>query len=548
MNVSLVDVLWLTLCAGLVLLMQAGFLCREAGLAWSRTGSGVALRRLAGLSLALALFWAVGFGLMFGASYSGWFGGDRFFPNIAESRPWPAAFFLFQAALCATACAIISGAVADRVRVGVYLIAVALTAALIYPVFGHWVWSGLDAAARPGWLAARGFVDFAGATVIHTVGGAVALAAALVLGPREGRFGPGRLSRPLPPTDSTLAMLGTLLLFVGWLGLNGGSTLGASVRVSGVVANTLLGGVAGTLATLAAGAALKRRADLALISNGALAGLVAVSGAAHAISSAQAFAVGLAGGLIMLLAERLLERLRVDDSVGAIPVHLGAGAWGTLAVGLFGDADRLGTNLGRLAQLGAQFGGLLSCLVWAFGLSFAILTLLNRFYRLRLRPDGSQPVAPGPGPAVEPPQNPANGSSDHAEQLNWKALLTQPCVLVIDDDLYDRDLLVRVLSREGFRVLTATGGEEGLKRARELRPDAITLDALMPDPDGWAVLSALKEDPELAQTPVIMLTTNGEPRASLELGAADTLNKPLNPAGVVAALRKHLAAPGSVSA
>lgn len=383
MNQTLFDVFWLVLCSALVFNMQMGFLCLESGLTRSKNAINVALKNMTDFALAVLLYWLFGFGLMFGASDSGWLGTSLFFPQFGSDDPWSSAFFLFQAMFCATAVTIISGATAERLRFVVYVILGALVAGLIYPVFGHWAWAGA-LGEGDGWLSSAGFVDFAGATVVHGVGGWVALAAVLIIGPRAGRFDTEGQGRAMPGSNLPLAMLGALLLFFGWFGFNGGSTFAADAKVPGIVVNTLLGGVSGVLVVLLISWRIKGFTDAIQPINGLLAGLVAITASAHAVSAPASIVIGALGGVVMMIADALLTRYRIDDAVGAVPVHLAAGIWGTLAVALFGDAERLGTGLSGYAQLLVQVQGVVVCGLWSFGLAFVLLRLVNRHFPLRV--------------------------------------------------------------------------------------------------------------------------------------------------------------------
>jgi Amt family ammonium transporter len=380
------DLLWILLSTVLVLLMQAGFLCLESGFTRAKNAINVALKNLADLLISLIAWWAVGFGLMFGVSLGGWIGSGPFLPDFAGASPFTIGFFLFQVMFCATAATIVSGAVAERMRYSGYQLVTLGTAALIYPVFGHWAWGGLPDGAD-GWLRELGFVDFAGSTVVHGVGGWVALATVLLVGPRQGRFSGGR-PRAMPVSNVPLATVGLLLFLVGWIGFNGGSTLAWTGAVPGIVLNTLLaaagGGIAGHLAVQLRPSPYLDRVAAPI--NGILAGLVSITAGCHAVSPPEALLIGALGGLLMLAGAHLLGRYRIDDAINAIPVHLLGGIWGTLAAGLLGDPDRLGTGLGRAAQVGVQLLGVTLAGVWAFGLTYLLLGRLNRHRPLRVSP------------------------------------------------------------------------------------------------------------------------------------------------------------------
>jgi len=387
MDTTLLDAAWVLVCAGLVFLMQAGFMCLESGLTRAKNTINVAVKNLTDIGFSVVVFWALGFALMFGASKGGVIGTTEFAADTGHAGIWHAAFFVFQAMFCGTSITIVSGAVAERMRFVGYLVVAFLMASLIYPLFGHWAWNGVAARAATGWLGMQGFVDFAGGTVVHSLAGWVALAAVLCIGPRSGRFPPGEPPQKIPGHNLPVAMLGTVLLWFGWFGFNGGSTLGMNDQVPGLLANTLLGGASGLVVTLMIGWPLRGRPDVDLVINGSLAGLVAITANCNAVNAAAAVIIGGVGGLVMLGLHHLLEWCRIDDAVGVIPVHAGAGVWGTLAVALFGNPAVLATGLDRGAQLWAQLLGIVVCCVWAFGVVYLLLRGINRVFPLRVTPE-----------------------------------------------------------------------------------------------------------------------------------------------------------------
>ena len=381
---ALIDVLWLTLCCVLVLLMQAGFLCLESGLTRSKNSINVAMKNAADFVLAVFIFWLFGFGLMFGDSQSGWLGTDLFLLDLGQSESWTSVFFLFQAMFCATAATIVAGAVAERIRFNGYILLTLLIVALIYPVSGHWVWAGAFAESD-GWLASLGFVDFAGSTVVHSVGGWVALAALIKIGPRKGRFVDGK-PQQVPASNVPLAFLGVLFFSVGWIGFNGGSTLAFSEQVPGIIANTIIASLAGAIVAYI----LTRRTGefvddpLVVPMNGFLSGLVAITAGCHAVSSAEAAIIGAVGSFVAVYVDRWMIKSHLDDAIGAIPVHLSAGIWGTLAVALFADLDILGTGLGRFEQLQTQLTGVVVVGAWSFTMGLIGVNIINRIKPLRV--------------------------------------------------------------------------------------------------------------------------------------------------------------------
>jgi len=382
-----IDVLWIMLCSALVFVMQAGFLCLESGLTRSKNSINVAIKNLADFCLTTIVFWLFAFGLMFGASWHGWIGVSEFSLDFQNIDAFYGSFFIFQVMFCGAAVTIMSGAVAERMKFSSYLIATLVVSGLIYPVVGHWAWTGLDTGEANGFLNSLGFVDFAGSTVVHSVGGWVSLALLLILGPRRGRFDADGKPRRIRPSNLPLATLGVMFLFIGWLGFNGGSTLAFNNQVPLIVVNTLIGGSVGAISAGLLGYAVQNRLNVTQFMNGCLAGLVAVTANCFAVTTPVAALIGLVGGMIAIGVEEFLEYMKIDDAVGAIPVHLGAGIWGTLAVGLYGDLEILGTGLTRIEQIGVQLLGIGVAAIWAFGLTYIILKLVNSFHRLRVSAD-----------------------------------------------------------------------------------------------------------------------------------------------------------------
>jgi Amt family ammonium transporter len=364
--------------------MQAGFLCLESGLTRRKNSINVAAKNLADFCVTTVVFWGVGFSVMFGLSEGGWFGTDRMFLDFSGQGRMIGAFFFFQLMFCGAAVTIMSGAAAERMRLVFYLVISVLISGLIYPVFGHWAWGGLDAGQSYGWLRAIGFVDFAGSTVVHSVGGWVAVAVLLIIGPRRGRFAADGTPQRIPPSNLALATLGGFFLLTGLIGFNGGSTLALSDRVPGIIINTILAGAVGALSAGLLGFAVQQRLNVIQFVNGCLAGLVAITAGCFAVSSPVACLIGLVGGMISIGGDEFLEYLRIDDAVGAIPVHLGAGIWGTMAVGLYGNLEMLGTGLTRAEQIGVQLLGIVVCAIWTFGVAYVLLRLLNAVAPLRV--------------------------------------------------------------------------------------------------------------------------------------------------------------------
>ena len=371
------DLMWVLVAAAIVFIMQAGFMCLEAGLATAKNSINVAIKNLADFVLATTLFWAFGFGLMFGQTNGGWIGGSHFLIDLKDH--WVVVFFVFQAVFVGTAATIDSGALAGRTRFSAYLIMSALISGLIYPIFGHWVWGGGLNGEQAGWLQRLGFIDFAGSTVVHSVGGWMALAGCIVVGPRIGRYGKDGKTNHIPPHNMTMAYLGTFILIFGWFGFNCGSTLEANSSIAPIAMNTILAACFGCLASSALSWTLSpyNRPKGEMIANGILGGLVGITAGCAYVEATGAMWIGLGSGVLVIVGEKLLtDVLKIDDVVGAIPVHGICGAWGTVAVGLFITPEHL-VETTRWHQLYVQAVGVGACFVWTFGVGYLLLRLID---------------------------------------------------------------------------------------------------------------------------------------------------------------------------
>ena len=395
---SYVDTLWVIDCAILVFIMQAGFMCMETGLSRHKNSINVALKNAADFGVSVVIFWIFGFGLMFGSSYNGFFGTDLFFFKTTKAEYMT--YFVFQAMFVATAATIISGAVAERMKFNGYLIITILATGIIYPIVGHWAWSssylsnigsakellnGVDQVNSTGWLTNLGFVDFAGSTIVHSVGGWIALSAVIIIGPRIGKYSESNKGK-FTGSSFPLAVLGTLILWFGWFGFNGGSNGAMDEAVPLILINTFLAAAFGLLTGLGTSFIIYKKPDPFYVVLGPLAGLVSITAGCNSMTTVVAIFVGIIGALVAVIITEILNKYEIDDVVGAVPVHLGAGVWGTLAVGFFSDLNILGTDLTRLEQIKAQFIGVLTIGAFSFFGSFIILKILNYFYPLRVTP------------------------------------------------------------------------------------------------------------------------------------------------------------------
>ncbi|MEY8241047.1 MAG: ammonium transporter [Cycloclasticus sp.] len=375
------DVFWIIIAAILVFVMQAGFLCLESGLVRSKNSINVAAKNISDFTVSSSLYWLFGFGLMFGDSQWGLFGASYFaFDAPADGKL--VAIFLFQMMFCGTAATLVSGAVAERMSYLGYLVVTATIALLIYPFVGHWAWAGMLTAEKVGWLEQMGFIDFAGSTVVHSVGGWVALAAVLVIGPRIGRF--DDKAKIIPGSNLPTALLGCLLIWLGWFGFNGGSTLEWNDSVPTILLNTCLSAFAGGLVATLFRLNSVRYVDVGQIINGVLGGLVAITASCHLVSSSSAVLIGGVAGGIVFYGAKYLAYKKIDDVIGVVSVHLFAGIWGTLALALFVPVELLGNGLSMLQQLEVQLIGVISVAVYSFSLAYAVFRLVNHFYPLRV--------------------------------------------------------------------------------------------------------------------------------------------------------------------
>lgn len=378
------DITWMMFAAALVMLMQVGFLLLEAGVVRSKNSINVAQKNLLDFVFGVIAFAAIGFMIAFGRAdglLPGWDGNFYFLRNVDADQ---AAFFVFQMMFCGTAATIVSGAVAERMKLPAYVFGSLVLSGFIYPVFVHWAWGSTLFANPSSFLATLGFIDFAGSTVVHATGGWIALAACIVIGPRIGRFREDGTAVRIAGHSPVLSTTGALLLFIGWIGFNGGSTLSAGDLVPMVILNTVLAGGMGTcvgyvIGFYQDGVILPEKAN-----SGMLGGLVAVTAGCHLLDPASALMVGALGGTVAIFGNAFIERkMKVDDAVGAIGVHAFAGVAGTLSVALFAPLADLPAG-DRLSQLHIQLIGVGVNFYWAFGLGYAFFWLLDRAITIRV--------------------------------------------------------------------------------------------------------------------------------------------------------------------
>ncbi|MBK1856806.1 ammonium transporter [Cerasicoccus arenae] len=394
------DILWLIVAGVLVFFMQAGFAMVESGLTRAKNACNIMMKNMLDFAFGALAFLAVGYSLMYGAGdgFIGW-SPEYFFmqsaivsPENAAAASMEAAGWVFQVVFAATAATIVSGAMAERTKFIGYVVYSIVISGLLYPITGHWIWSG------DGWLASMGMRDFAGSTVVHSVGAWAGLAGAIILGARKGKYSADGKPLPIPGHNLPMATLGGFILFFGWFGFNAGSTLAAVDGLAYVAMTTLLAAAAGTCGAAVTTWAKFGKPDLSMTINGCLAGLVAITAPCASVSPVSAVIIGAVGGVLVVFSVLFVERtLKIDDPVGAVSVHGVCGAWGTLSIGLFGSASIdavfwdsetcIQNGLfygGGVAQLGIQLLGVASVFAFTFVSGYCLFWMIEKAVGLRV--------------------------------------------------------------------------------------------------------------------------------------------------------------------
>ncbi len=374
---AVLDLMWIVICGILVFFMQAGFTLVETGFTRSKNTGNIIMKNLMDLCIGSIGFWAIGYTIMYGDSIGSIIGNPTLFFDDAENMH----NLFFQTVFAATAATIVSGAIAERTKFTTYLIFSLAMTVVIYPISGHWVWQG------SGWLTNLGFVDFAGSTVVHSVGGWAALMAAFLVGPRLGKYTNGK-SNAIPGHNLLIGSLGIFILWLGWFGFNAGSQLAISGdnanAVAGILITTNLSAAAAALAAMFVSWGLYGKPDISMTLNGALAGLVAITAGCAAVSPMGATIIGLIAGVVIVFSIEFIDKkLKIDDPVGAVSVHGVCGALGTLLVGVFATDGGLLYG-GGFHQLGVQAIGVLAIGAWAIVTSFIVLFILKKTIGLRV--------------------------------------------------------------------------------------------------------------------------------------------------------------------
>jgi len=380
-----INIVWTCVAAFLVFFMQAGFAMVEAGFTRAKNAVNILMKNLMDFSVGTIAFFFIGFGLMFGKT-NGLFGTTLFgMSGVEPGTDWNWTFLIFQTVFAATAATIVSGAMAERTKFVGYLAYSVVITLFIYPIFGSWAWGGLLDGG--GWLEKLGFLDFAGSTVVHSVGGWLALAGAIVLGPRVDKYGPDGKPKAILGHNIPLAALGVFILWFGWFGFNPGSTTTGDGSIGYIAVTTNISAAAGAIVAMVVSWLVMKKPDASMALNGALAGLVAITAPCDGVSPVGALLIGTVGGALVVASVLFIDsKLKVDDPVGAVSVHGVCGLWGTLSVGLFNMESGLFYG-GGLRQLGVQALGGVTAFVWAFGLGLVLFYAISKTIGLRVTPE-----------------------------------------------------------------------------------------------------------------------------------------------------------------
>lgn len=448
---TVIDQMWAVICALFVFFMQAGFICYEVGFIQPKNVISVAIENIIAFVIATLSFFAVGYALMFGPTIHGLVGSDFWFgTHLQGPNGYVIAFF--ELMFAGTAITIFSGSMSERTRTKALIISAIVVGAVIYPIYGHWVW-GSQYLQQTVWLKSLGFIDFAGATVVHGTAGWIALAGIIVVGPRRDRWDEGGKIKSLGRSNIPFAALGTFILWFSWFGFNGGSLLKFDQQVGLILMNTNIAASAGVLG--AVGTVMlfqKNRSTMEAIFGGALGALVAITACSNLVEPYQAFIIGLVSGAIVVLGSVLLEFLKIDDAVGAVPIHAFGGISGSLLAAVFASPEHL-VHGSRIAQFGVQLLGISVNCIWAFGMGMIMFRLIDRFVGLRVTPEQE-----------------AIGLNivEFSDVYSWEQALKEQSYVNLTEDLYEQIQAQNAVLEKQSQLLIATQEQEREKIARDL--------------------------------------------------------------------------------
>ncbi len=447
----IIDQLWVLICALFVFFMQAGFICYEVGFIRPKNIVSVAIENIITFIITTLSFFAIGYGIMFGPSYHGLFGRDFWFgSHLQGSASYVIVFF--ELMFAAVAVTIFSGSMSERTKTKGLIISAIIVSILIYPVYGHWVWGDLYV-NQSAWLHQLGFIDFAGATVVHGTAGWIALAGVLVVGSRKGRWDANGRIKNLGRSNIPFAALGTFILWFSWFGFNGGNLMRFDESIGKILMNTNISASAGVLG--AVGTVffiLKHRSYMEAIFSGALGGLVAITASSNILEPMQAFSIGLITGIIVIFGSELLEKFRIDDAVGAISIHAFGSVSGIILLALFANQEVLSLP-NRWWQLGIQIFGVFINFIWAFGAGFIMFKIIDRFIGLRVTSEEEEQGL---------------NIVEYSDLYSWQQAIKDRTYTEINDELYHKIQKQNLeLEKKSERII-ATQEKERDKIARDL--------------------------------------------------------------------------------
>ena len=483
---GLLDQMWVLICALFVFFMQAGFICYEVGFIRPKNVVSVAIENIITFVIATLSFFAVGYAIMFGPSFHGFFGSDFWLGSHLQGSASYVIIF-FELMFAGTAVTIFSGSMSERTKTKALIISAIIVGALIYPVYGHWVWGNLYV-NQSAWLHQLGFIDFAGATVVHGTAGWIALAGVLVVGPRKGRWDINGRIKNLGRSNIPFAALGTFILWFSWFGFNGGSLMRFDESIGQILMNTNISASAGVLG--AVGTVffiLKHRSYMEAIFSGALGGLVAITASSNILEPIQAFFIGLITGVVVILGSALLEKLRIDDAVGAVSIHAFGSISGILLLALFANEEVLSLP-NRWWQLGIQIFGVFINFIWAFGIGYVMFKIIDRFMGLRVTSDEEEQGL---------------NIVEYSDLYSWQQAIKERTYTEITDELYQRIQQQNQELKIKSQRIMATQEKERDKIARDLH-DGVGQLLAASKIDMGQLKKNLKDDGQLEQAERIM--------------------------------------------